>query len=503
MSEASSLLNGSFADLRRALDEGRVSSVALTEESLRRAGANREMNAYISLMNATALEQARAADARLQRGERTPLLGVPVAVKDLILTKGHVTTAASKMLKDFVPPYESTVTAKLLAAGAPLVGKTNLDEFAMGSSNESSHFGPVRNPWDPTRVPGGSSGGSAAAVAARTVTCSLGTDTGGSIRQPSALTGIVGLKPTYGRVSRYGVVAFASSLDQVGPMCADAASSAAVLQTIAGHDVHDATSSHETVPNYLADCLSFAERNSVRGLRIGLPKEYFGEGLEPEVEKSVREGLRVLEGLGAELKEISLPHTRFALPVYYLVCTSEASSNLARYDGIHYGYRAASAQGGTLEDVYSRSRGEGFGREVRLRILLGTYALSSGYYDAFYRKASQVRALIRRDFEEAFRTCDLIAGPTSPTTAFRLGEKTNDPLSMYLADVYTLSTNLAGLPGISFNCGHGAGDLPIGLQLMSPWWREDLLLGAAQSFEKHAGAAKLSPVARSFGGGHA
>ncbi|MBS1984261.1 MAG: Asp-tRNA(Asn)/Glu-tRNA(Gln) amidotransferase subunit GatA [Bdellovibrionales bacterium] len=501
-STPAALLNGSYESLRRALDEFQISSVALTGAALDRAEAtNPNLNAYISFCRESALREAANADLRLRAGERAPLLGIPVGVKDLILTQGHTTTAASKMLANFVPPYESTVTARLRAAGAPIIGKTNLDEFAMGSSNETSAFGAVKNPWDLSRVPGGSSGGSAAAVAARSVTLSLGTDTGGSIRQPSAFTGITGIKPTYGRVSRYGVVAFASSLDQVGPMCADASSCAATLQVIAGHDVHDATCSRRAVPNFLQEAQDFVRNESVRSLRIGVPREYFMDGLNPEVEKIIRRGLDVFREHGATLVDVSLPHTRFALPVYYLICTSEASSNLARYDGIHCGHRAETAAGGTLADLYAQSRGEAFGDEVKMRILLGTYALSAGYFDAFYRKASQVRTLLRRDFEEAFRVCDVIAGPTSPTTAFRLGEKTGDPLSMYLADVYTLATNLAGLPGISFNAGFDAQSLPVGFHMMSPWWEESRLLGAAAAYQQwHPETLRVSPVAAGLGG---
>jgi aspartyl-tRNA(Asn)/glutamyl-tRNA(Gln) amidotransferase subunit A len=481
----SQFLSADFARLRRALDEGATTSRALTEESLRRAQAsNPELNAYLSFSADEALRAADAADARLKAGERAPLLGVPIAVKDLILTRGHETTAASKMLKGFIPPYDATVVAKLRAAGAPIVGKTNLDEFAMGSSNETSFFGACRNPWDLQRVPGGSSGGSGAAVAARTTPVSLGTDTGGSIRQPSALCGITGLKPTYGRVSRFGVVAFASSLDQVGPMCADALSCAATLETISGHDVHDATSSRRAVPAFFEAAKRAASAPSMKGLRVGLPREYFQvEGLSPEVRTQVDGAIERLRALGAETVEVSLPHTRFALPVYYLVCTSEASSNLARYDGIHYGHRSSHPATRSLEDLYARSRGEGFGDEVRLRVLLGTYALSSGYYDAFYKKASQVRALIKRDFTEAFAKCDLIAGPTSPTTAFKVGEKFGDPVSMYLADVYTLSVNLAGVPGASFNAGFDSKGLPVGLQLIGRWWEEETLLNTAAAFQ--------------------
>ena len=497
---ASTLLNSSFESIRKSLDSGEITSRALTEESLRRAHAsNDQLNAYISFCDQEALAAADQADARLRAGERGGVLGIPAAIKDLILTKGHPTTAASKILGDFISPYDATVVAKLRAAGSPLVGKTNLDEFAMGSSNETSFFGPTKNPWDATRVPGGSSGGSAAAVSARTAPLSLGTDTGGSIRQPAALTGLTGIKPTYGRVSRYGVVAFASSLDQVGPMTPDALSCAAMLESISGHDIHDATSNTQSVPSFLNEALAFRDTHALKGKRIGLPREYFGEGLSDEVRKVVDRALARLKDLGAELVEIDLPHTKYALPVYYLICTSEASSNLARYDGIHYGYRTPDFSG-SLEDLYSRTRGEGFGSEVRLRILLGTFALSSGYYEAYYRKASSVRRLIKQDFEKAFSKCDLIAGPTSPTTAFALGEKTNDPLAMYLADVFTLTTNLAGIPGLSLNAGFDSGGLPVGLQLLGPWWNESLLLGTAATFQQHAPESlALSPFAKTLG----
>jgi aspartyl-tRNA(Asn)/glutamyl-tRNA(Gln) amidotransferase subunit A len=500
MSRASELLNADYATLRRALDAGEVSSVDLTRESVRRARASQpELNAYISFREEAALAEAQAADARLKADEKGGVLGMPIAVKDLILTKDHETTAASKMLKGFIPPYDATVTARLRKAGAPIIGKANLDEYAMGSSNETSFFGPCRNPWDPTRVPGGSSGGSAAAVASRTATLSLGTDTGGSIRQPAALTGITGVKPTYGRVSRYGVVAFASSLDQVGPMCSDALSCAAVLEAISGYDAHDATSSRKAVPAFVRETEEFAKQSKLKGLRVGLPKEFFGEGLDPTVEKVVREAIERLKGAGAVPVEISLPHTKYSLPVYYIVCTSEASSNLARYDGIHYGHRAQITSGATLEELYAASRGEGFGDEVRLRILTGTYALSSGYYDAYYRKASQVRALIRRDFEQAFKQCDVIAGPTSPTPAFKIGEKFGNPLAMYLADVFTLSTNLAGIPGLSLNAGFDATGLPVGLQLLAPWWEESRILGVAHAYQTlHADTLRLSPMARNL-----
>ncbi len=500
-SRAGDILNSNYSEMRRALDQGELSSVDLTEESLRRiASTQGKLNAYISFMSDEALDAAKKADIRLKSGERNALLGIPVGVKDMILCRGQKTTAASKILSNFIAPYDATVTERLKLAGAPLVGKTNLDEFAMGSSNENSAFGAVKNPWDLTCVPGGSSGGSAAAVAARTVTMALGTDTGGSIRQPSSFCGISGLKPTYGLVSRFGVVAFASSLDQVGPMAVDAASCAALLQTIGGHDVHDGTSEKRALPNFLDELKAFSGANKVRGLRIGLPRQFFEvEGLDFETGKIIQDALGAIKEMGAHFVNIELPHMKYSLPVYYLICTSEASSNLARYDGIHYGHRSKTENAQSLEDVYACSRGEGFGSEVRLRILLGTFALSSGYYDAYFQKAAQVRALIQKDFTEAFKLCDVIAGPTSPTTAFKLGERVNSPLSMYLADVYTLGTNLAGLPGMSINVGFDSKKLPVGLQLMAPRWQDATLLGLAAKYqEAFPQSMALSPVAKEF-----
>ncbi len=471
-----------FAQLRNALDTKKISSLELTRYFLDRSKTlNKDLNAYISFTEDLALAQAQEADVRIAKGEKGGILGIPIAVKDLILVKDFKCTAASKMLETFVAPYDSTVVAKLKKAGAPILGKTNLDEFAMGSSNETSYFKGAKNPWDTARVPGGSSGGSAAAVAARMAPLSLGTDTGGSIRQPASLCGITGIKPTYGRVSRYGVVAFASSLDQVGPMCSDALGTAAVLEAISGKDVHDATSAAAKVPSFVELAEKFVSENKIKGLRIGMPKEFFGEGLDPAVGAVIQEALKIYEEAGASLVDIELPHTPYSLATYYIVCTSEASSNLARYDGIHYGHRTTQKTQ-NLEELYGLNRREGFGEEVRLRILLGTFALSSGYYDAYYRKASQLRTLLRDDFKKAFEKCDVIAGPTSPTTAFKFGEKAENPIQMYLSDVYTLSTNLAGVPGLSLNVGF-SNKLPVGLQLLGPWWRDDVLLGMAHAFQ--------------------
>lgn len=481
-----SLLDKNFIDIRSALDNGEVTSVDLTKTAIERVNAgNKNLNAYISINEDKALVQAAEADKRLKQGERNPVLGIPVGVKDLILTKGIKTTAASKMLENFVAPYDATVSANLKKQGSPIIGKCNLDEYAMGSSNETSYFGPCKNPWDLERVPGGSSGGSAVSVAARMTPFSLGTDTGGSIRQPASLCGVTGIKPTYGRVSRYGVVAFASSLDQVGTFGIDALACAASLEAIAGFEVHDATSSESPVPEYYKQAVDYCEKNSIKGKKIGVPVQFSDHsGVQPDVSNCIEESLKKLQSMGAELVEVDLPHMKYSLPVYYIVCTSECSSNLARYDGIHYGHRTKNIEGATLDDIYSRSRAEGFGSEVQLRIMMGTYALSSGYYDAYYNKASQIRELIRRDYEQAFAKCDLIAGPTAPTTAFKLGEKTSNPMEMYLSDVYTMSTNLAGIPGLSFNVGYDKSGLPIGMQLMAPWWGESEILGAAASFQK-------------------
>jgi aspartyl-tRNA(Asn)/glutamyl-tRNA(Gln) amidotransferase subunit A len=427
------------------------------------------------------------ADERLKRREGlSDLLGIPIAPKDIFLTKGILTTCASKILANFIPPYDATVIKKLKDAGAVIVGKTNMDEFAMGSSTENSAFLETRNPWKVDRVPGGSSGGSAAAVAADQCIASLGTDTGGSIRQPAACCGIVGLKPTYGRVSRFGIIAFASSLDQVGPMTKDVKDCSLMLEAIAGHDPCDSTSVNVPVPSYL----SYLNGN-IQGLRIGVPREYFIAGIQPEVEKAVRDGIRVLEKCGARVKEISLPHTEYAIAVYYLIATAEASSNLARYDGIKYGLRVPAQD---LKQTYMKSRGQGFGPEVKRRIMLGTYALSAGYYDAYYLKAQKVRSLIKRDFDEAFKMCDAMITPTAPTTAFKIGEKTEDPLQMYLSDIFTISVNLAGLPGLSLPCGFDSEELPIGMQIIGKHFGETTILRLGFAYEQATEWHKRKPA---------
>jgi aspartyl-tRNA(Asn)/glutamyl-tRNA(Gln) amidotransferase subunit A len=455
----------------------KFSSVELTKAVLARVDqAEREIHAFVTVDAEGALKQAAAADAAIAQGKGSPLTGIPLAVKDNISTKGLRTTCSSKMLENYVPPFDATVASRLKAAGAVIVGKTNLDEFAMGSSTENSAFGPTRNPWNTATVPGGSSGGSAAAVAAGFAFGSLGSDTGGSIRQPAALCGVVGLKPTYGRVSRYGLVAFASSLDQIGPFARTTAGVAALSQALDGHDALDSTSVDRPVPDYLA-----ALGKGVKGLRIGLPKEYFIEGIDPEVEKAVRGAVAALEKLGAVVTPISLPNTGHCLSVYYLLATAEASSNLARYDGVRYGFRAAGAD--SLVPMFMKTRAQGFGPEVKRRIMLGTYALSSGYYDAYYLKAQKVRTLIKGDFDEAFKSVDVVATPTSPSPAFEFGAKTADPLTMYLSDIFTLSANLAGIPGISLPCGFSSKGLPIGLQLLGRPFEESVLFQASQAYE--------------------
>ncbi|WP_248346340.1 Asp-tRNA(Asn)/Glu-tRNA(Gln) amidotransferase subunit GatA [Anaeromyxobacter paludicola] len=465
-----------------ALDDRTVSSLELTQAALARvAETDGRLGAFLAVTPERALDAARASDARRARGDaRGPLDGVPVALKDIFLTQGVPTTAGSRILEGYVPPYDATVVERLQAAGAVSLGKLNMDEFAMGSSNENSAYKPCHNPWDLARTPGGSSGGSAAAVAARQVFGTLGTDTGGSIREPAAFCGVVGVKPTYGRVSRFGVIAFASSLDQPGPFGKTVADAALLLGAVAGHDPRDATSSTRPVDDYLAGL-----EGGAAGLRVGVPREWFQEGLEPGVERAVRGALAAYERLGAKLVEVSLPHAKYAVAAYYLIAPAEASSNLARYDGVRYGLRAKAS---ALKEMYAETREQGFGPEPKRRIMLGTYALSAGYYDAYYLRAQKVRTLIRRDFDEAFARCDVVAGPVTPTAAFRLGEKVDDPLQMYLADIYTIPCNLAALPGLSLPCGlHEGQGLPVGLQLVGRPFDEATLLRAARALEREQG----------------
>ena len=480
-----------LAEVRRALDEGRVTATALAQECLERIAAS-TLNAFIDVRAQATLDQAREADARLARGERGPLLGVPVAHKDIFVTRSWRSTAGSKMLADYQSPFDATVVERLAAAGAVCVGKTNCDEFAMGSSNEHSHFGPTRNPWDPRAVPGGSSGGSAAAVAAGLAPVATGTDTGGSVRQPAAFCGITGIKPTYGRVSRFGMIAYASSLDQAGAFGASAADCAALLTAMAGFDPRDATSAQRPAEDFGAG-LALSPVPSERaagagpstplaGLRVGIPREYFGEGLAADVERAVRGALSNLQALGATLVELSLPRTRLAIPAYYVIAPAEASSNLSRFDGVRYGYRATDYA--DLGQMYRRSRAEGFGEEVRRRILVGTYVLSHGYYDAYYLQAQKLRRLIAEDFATAFEAVDVIAGPVAPTVAWDLGASTDDPVRDYLADVYTLGASLAGLPGLSMPVGFGDSGRPIGIQLIGPRWAESRLLAIADRFQQ-------------------
>jgi aspartyl-tRNA(Asn)/glutamyl-tRNA(Gln) amidotransferase subunit A len=469
--------------IRTAVAARTVSAVDVCRDALERiAKANPALNAFNLVASERALARAEAVDRQLASGVAPgPLAGVPVALKDNLCVGGMRTTASSKILDTFIAPYDATVVQRLEAAGAVIVGKTNCDEFAMGSSNENSAYGAVRNPWAADRTPGGSSGGSAAAVAAQCVPLALGSDTGGSIRQPAAFCGVVGLKPTYGRVSRYGLLAFASSLDQIGPITRSVGDAAAALSVLSGLDAMDSTSSPEHVPDFAA-----ALTGKVKDVRVGVPRAFVEEGVDEAVRGAFDEALVVLRDAGATLVDIDLPHARFAIPVYYLVCTAEASSNLARYDGVKYGYRSPAAKDESLKAMYSRTRDEGFGAEVKRRIMLGTYVLSAGYYDAFYLKAQQVRTLLRRDYEQAFDKVDLVAMPTSPIPPFRLGEKTDDPLQMYLADIFTVSVNLAGLPGISVPCGFTEQPtrLPIGFQLIGRMFDEATILRAADVYEQ-------------------
>jgi len=467
----------SLTTLRDMLRQREISSSELTRHFLDRIARYDDLNAFITVEEETAMASAQQADKRLSNGEHGPLTGVPIAHKDIFCTRDILTTCGSKMLRNFIAPYDATVVERLADAGSVLTGKTNMDEFAMGSSNETSYFGPVRNPWNRERVPGGSSGGSAAAVAARLVPGATGTDTGGSIRQPAAFCGLTGLKPSYGRVSRYGMIAFASSLDQGGPLARSAMDAALLLKCMAGFDRRDSTSmTHDT-----ADIDGALEIN-LRGLRIGLPTEFFDDSVNTGVLLRVREALAVFEELGASLVDIALPNSRAGIPCYYVIAPAEASSNLSRFDGVRFGHR--SEQATNLQELYEYSRAEGFGEEVKRRILIGTYALSAGYYDAYYLKAQRIRRLIAQDFSKAFEQCDIIAGPTAPTTAFGLGEKTQDPVAMYLNDIFTNTVNLAGLPGLSIPAGLDDSGLPVGMQLIGQFMDEGRLLGAAHRFQQ-------------------
>jgi len=466
-----------LAELSRALKRREFSSVELTRAYLQRIERHSPaLNAYITVTAERALAQAHAADARLAKGAGDALTGIPIAQKDIFCTKGVKTSCGSRMLDNFIAPYDATTVERFDAAGVVMLGKTNMDEFAMGSSNETSFYGPVKNPWDLAAVPGGSSGGSAAAVAARLAPAATGTDTGGSIRQPAALCNLTGLKPTYGRVSRYGMIAFASSLDQGGPMARSAEDCALLLQVMAGFDPRDSTSVDRPVPDYSA-----ALNESIKGLRIGLPKEYFAEGLDANVAAAIDAAIREYEKLGATVKEISLPNTHLAVPTYYVIAPAECSSNLSRFDGVRFGHRCKDPR--DLEDLYKRSRGEGFGAEVQRRIMIGTYVLSAGYYDAYYLKAQRLRRLISDDFKKAFTEVDVVMGPTSPTPAFNLGEKTDDPVTMYLSDIYTIAANLAGLPAASIPAGF-VGKRPVGLQIVGNYFDEARLLNVAHQYQQ-------------------
>jgi aspartyl-tRNA(Asn)/glutamyl-tRNA(Gln) amidotransferase subunit A len=482
------MIEKTVAELSAAMTSGDISSVELTQSYLDRIhSVNDSLNAFITVCDETALAQASEADKSRAQGNTNPLLGIPLAHKDIFCTSGIRTTCGSKMLHNFISPYNATVVEKFNQAGVVTLGKTNMDEFAMGSSNETSFFGPVKNPWDLEKVPGGSSGGSAAAVAADLCAMATGTDTGGSIRQPAAFCGVTGFKPSYGRVSRWGMIAFASSLDQAGPICKSAEDAALMMNVMAGIDLKDSTSADREVEDYTATLA-----DSVKGLRIGIPKQHFAEGLCADVEQSIREALREYEAAGAILKEIDLPNSHLSVPAYYVVAPAEASANLSRFDGVRYGHRCDNPL--DLEDMYKRSRSEGFGDEVKRRILVGTYALSAGFYDAYYRKAQKIRRLIKNDFDEAFKEVDVIAGPTSPHTAFNLGAKT-DPVTMYLEDIYTIAVNLAGLPGISIPAG-AVNNLPVGLHIVGPDFGEARVLNAAHQFQLLTDWHQAKPAAK-------
>jgi len=491
----------SLTELRAALAAKQCSAVELADLYLKRIAASKSLNAFVHVDEARTLEEAKAADARLAGGDAGPLTGLPIAHKDVFVTRGWRATAGSKMLENYTSPFDATVVERLARAGMVCVGKTNMDEFAMGSSNENSHFGPVHNPWDTAAVPGGSSGGSAAAVAARLAPAATGTDTGGSIRQPASFSGITGIKPTYGRVSRYGMIAFASSLDQGGPFAQSAADCALLLNAMAGFDERDSTSlthDDEDFTRYVGQAWqdgASGRDKPLAGLRIGLPKEYFGDGLADDVRASIDAALKTYESLGATLVSVSLPKTELSIPVYYVIAPAEASSNLSRFDGVRYGHRAADYR--DLLDMYKKSRAEGFGPEVKRRILVGTYVLSHGYYDAYYLQAQKIRRIIAQDFEEAFRQCDVIMGPVSPTVAWDIGAKGDDPVQMYLADIYTLSVSLAGLPGMSVPCGFGAGanaKRPVGLQIVGNYFNEARMLQVADAFQRVTDWHRKSPA---------
>ena len=486
------MFNLTLSELSNALSRGEFSSLELTQAFLDRIKRlDTQYNSFITLSEEHALQQAKAADTLRATGQATALTGLPIAHKDLFCTQGIRTSCGSKMLDNFISPYNATLVERLNQAGMVTLGKTNMDEFAMGSSNESSFYGAVKNPWDLDRVPGGSSGGSAAAVAARLVPAATGSDTGGSIRQPASLCGITGLKPTYGRISRYGMVAYASSFDQAGPMTRTAEDAALLLQVMAGEDPLDSTCATQAVPNFSASL-----NDSLSGLRIGLPKEYFAEGTDPVILERVREAIAEFEKLGATVKEISLPKTQLSIPAYYILAPAEASSNLSRFDGVRYGHRCDSPK--DLEDLYKRTRAEGFGAEVKRRIMVGTYALSEGFYDAYYRKAQQIRRMIQQDFIQALSEVDVIMAPVTPCSAFRLGEKNSDPVSMYMEDIFTLSLNLAGLPGMSIPCGF-ADNLPVGLQIIGNYFDEAKLLNVAHQYQQVTNWHQQSPANLSEG----
>lgn len=483
------LFDKTIHELHGLLKKKETSSVELTKEYLKRINdTESKLHSFVTVTEDHALLQAKKADERIAKGDDFDFLtGIPLGIKDLISTKGIKTTCGSKMLENYIPPYNATVINKLNEKNAVIVGKLNMDEFAMGSSTETSFFGNTKNPWNLERIPGGSSGGSAASVSARQCTASLGSDTGGSIRQPAACCGVVGMKPTYGRVSRFGLIAFASSLDQIGPFTKDVEDCAIMLSAICGHDSNDSTSAKTGVPDFRA-----ALSKDIKGMKIGVPKEYFIDGIEREVLGAVNASIELYKKLGAQIVEVSMPHTKYAVAVYYIIATAEASSNLARYDGVKYGYRANDAD--NLLDMYCKTRTTGFGAEVKRRIMLGTYVLSSGYYDAYYLRAQKVRTLITNDFKDAFKKCDLILTPTAPTAAFKIGEKTADPLQMYLSDIFTISANLAGIGGISIPCGFTSDGLPIGLQLMGDHFDESAILKAAYAFEQNTEHHKKTPV---------